>query len=76
MAELLVTLGVMLAGVEYFAMAPQSQFLLAQQSTDGRGTRAPIQFFRQAAQSRPHPFFVRARIAREFGFDTLKQVVD
>ena len=69
MAELLVTFGVMLAGVEHLAMAPQPQLLIAQQPSNGGGTRATIQLFRQAAQPRPHPLLVRARIARRFWID-------
>ncbi len=68
-AELLVTFGVMLAGVEHFTMASQPQLLIAQQPGDGGGTRAAIQFLRQAAQPRADPLFVRARIARRFRID-------
>ncbi len=68
-AELLVAFGMMLAGVQHFAMAPQPQLLIAQEPTDGGGTRAVIKFLRKAAQSGPHPLFVRARIARRFRFD-------
>ena len=75
-AELLVAFGVMLAGVEHLAMASQPQILIAQKPGDGGGTRPAIQFFRQASQPRPHPLFVRTRIARRFRIDALQQVVD
>jgi hypothetical protein len=48
-AELLVAFDVMLAGVKHFAMAPQPQLLIAQESADGGGTRTPIKFLRKAA---------------------------
>jgi hypothetical protein len=43
--ELLVALGMMLAGVKHFAMAPQPQLLIAQEPADGGGTRAAVQLF-------------------------------
>lgn len=69
-AELFVAFGVMLAGVKHFAMAPHPQLLITQQPGDGGGTRTAIQLSRQAAQPRPHPLFLRARVARRFWIDT------
>jgi len=75
-SELLIALGVGLAGVQHFAMAAQAVFLFAQQATDGRRAGPMIQLLRQPSQPTANPLLIRTRIAGRFGGNTSQQIGD
>ena len=62
--------------VQHFAMAAEAEFLIAEESADRRRAGSFVEFPGQAAEPRPHPFFIGTGLTGRLGLDAFQQVGD